>query len=403
MARAKIHVGLEIGTSKTCMVVGEVKSDSSIRILGIGHTKSTGVRKGEITDYTQARTCVKDALLKAEEASDVEISSVFLSITGAHIRGENNIGTFRLPEDEDEVAAEHVEEARAIAKEVQMPTDHVELHSVVRGFRLDGLEHTSSPIGLSGRTVEADYHIIHGIRSRIMNSVKCVRELALNVDDVVFAPLATAQIALGKDEKKRGALVIDVGGGTTDYVLYVDGMIAASGCIPVGGDHVTNDIHLVTELSLSKAEQVKVKEVDASGDPARSVGTIRVSDDMGFGDTEIQRKLLNEVVRQRLQETLELVKSRLPQGALEQVHAGVFLTGGTSLMRGFSELAHQVFGKDIYRPESPDVSGVQTTFRDPQFSTVVGLMRYAQILDQEQRAPRGPLKRFVRALWPFAR
>ena len=137
MARTKIHVGLEIGTSKTCMVVGEVKSDGAVKILGVGLTKSAGVRKGEIYDFPQVRACVKDALVKAEDASDVEIGSVFLSVTGSHFVGENNIGTFRLPEGEKQVAPEHVEEAKNIAREVHIPPDHVHLHSIVRQFRLE--------------------------------------------------------------------------------------------------------------------------------------------------------------------------------------------------------------------------------------------------------------------------
>ena len=143
--RTKIHVGLEIGTSKTCMVVGEVKADSAVKILGIGETKSAGVRKGEIYDYSQARACLKDALAKAEDASDVEIGSVFLAVTGAHIQGVNNRGTFRLPDGEPVVAPEHVEEARTIAREVHIPQDHVYIHPIIRNYWLDGLEHSTSP------------------------------------------------------------------------------------------------------------------------------------------------------------------------------------------------------------------------------------------------------------------
>ena len=246
--RTKIHVGLEIGTSKTCVVVGEVKADSAVKILGIGVTKTAGVRKGEIYDFAQARACLKDAIAKAEDASDVEIGSVFLAVTGSHIQGVNNRGTFRLPDGEPTVAPEHVEEARTIAREVHIPQDHVYLHPIIRNYWLDGLEHSTTPVGLFGKTVEADFHIVHGIGNRIQNSIKLVREMPLEVDDIVFSPIATAQMALDREQRERGALVIDIGGGTTDYALYLNGAIAASGCIPVGGDHVTNDIHLVTGL-----------------------------------------------------------------------------------------------------------------------------------------------------------
>jgi cell division protein FtsA len=401
--RSKIHVGLEIGTSKTCIVVGEVKPDTAVKILGIGTTKTAGVRKGEIYDFPQASACLKDALLKAEDASDVEIGSVYLAVTGAHIQGINSRGTFRLPEGQSIVAPEHVEEARTIARDINIPPDHVHLHPIIRNYLLDHLEHKTSPIGLYGKTVEADFHIVHGIGPRIQNSIRLVREALLEVDDIVFSPIATAQMALDHEQRERGALVIDIGGGTTDYALYLDGAIAASGCIPVGGDHVTNDIHLVTGLPFSKSEKLKIVEGDASADAARSVGTARLVDDRGFAEVEVRRSILNEIIRQRLEETLRLVRQRLPEDSVKSIGAGIFLTGGTSLMRGFSELAFDVFGRDIYRPEPPEISGVQASFKDPHYATAIGLIRYAQILESERSAPPGFLGKVSRLFWPFGK
>lgn len=401
--RTKIHVGLEIGTSKTCLVIGEVKADSAVKILGIGESKSAGVRKGEIFDYSQARACLKDAIAKAEDASDVEIGSVFLSVSGSHIQGINNRGTFRLPDGEKVVAPEHVEEARTIAREIQIPQNHVYLHPIIRNYWLDGLEHSTSPIGLFGKTVEADFHIVHGIGTRLQNSIKLVREMPLEVDDIVFSPIATAQMALDRDQREAGALVIDIGAGTTDYALYIGGVITASGCIPVGGDHVTNDIHLVTGLPFSKADRLKILEGDASADPLRSVGTAKLTDDRGYAEVEVSRSVLNEVIRQRLEETLELVRQRLPAGSAEAIGSGIYLTGGTSLMRGFSELAFKVFKRDIYRPELPEISGIQSSFKDPRYATAIGLIRYAQILETERAAPPGVVGRIGRMFWPFGR
>ena len=172
---------------------------------------------------------------------------------------------------------------------------------------------------------------------------------------------------------------------------------------PVGGDHVTNDIHLVTHIPWSKAEVIKKTEGDASGDPERSKGTLTVSDEAGFPEVEIKRQILNDVIRWRLKETLTLVKRRLPDGMLERVGTGVFLTGGTSLMKGFGELACDVFGLPVYRPEQPEVSGVHAYFKDPQYSTALGLIRYAQILDEERAEEHGVGKvgDFIRSLWPF--
>jgi cell division protein FtsA len=401
--RTKIHVGLEIGTSKTCMVIGEVKPDSAVKILGIGETKSAGVRKGEIYDYSQARACLKDALTKAEDSSDVEIGSVFLAVTGAHIQGVNHRGTYRLPDGEPVVSSEHVEEARTIAREVHIPQDHVYIHPIIRNYWLDGLEHSTSPMGLFGKTVEADFHVVHGIGTRLQNSIRLVREMPLEVDDIVFSPIATAQMALDREPRDRGALVIDIGGGTTDYALYLGGVITASGCIPVGGDHITNDIHLVTGLPFSKAEHLKITEGDASPTPARPTGTAKLTDERGYADVEVNRAILNAVIHQRLEETLRLVLQRLPTGAVSAIGAGVFLTGGTSLMRGFSDLASEVFGRDIYLSEPPEISGVQANFKDPRYATAIGLIRYAQIFETERATPPGVLGKISRLFWPFGR
>lgn len=402
MARIKIHVGLEIGTSKVCMIAGECHADGSVRILGLGNTKSVGVKKGEICDFHHVKDCVNEALVKAEDASDVEIGSVFLSVTGSHISSVNNTGTFRLPENEKQIQPEHVEEVKDIARDVHISPDHVHIHSILKNYRVDGFEHTTNPLGLFGKTIEADYHIVSGLTTRIQNSIKCVRELHLEVDDVVFSPIAAAQLALGKRERERGALLIDIGGGTTEYALYINGVITASGCIAVGGDHITNDIHLLTNLSFSKAEQIKIKEGDVSGDSSSYIGSVKVSvDEKGFAQQEVKRELLNEVIRQRMIEILRLVYKRLPANSLEQIGTGIYLSGGTSMLRGFDTLTNQVFGKDIYRAEAADISGVQANFKDPQFATALGLIRYAQILDIEKE---NTSKRILpKWLWPFGR
>ncbi len=400
MARAKIHVGLEIGTSKVCMLVGEAKPDGSLKILGIGTAKSAGVRKGEICDYSKIKDCVEEARHKAEEASDVEIGSVFLSVTGAHFVGVNNTGTYRLPDREKQIRPEHLNEAEDIAKKVNITDDHVFLHTIPRHYRVDGFEHSSSPAGLFGKTLESDYHVVYGIGTRIQNSIKCVRELQMEVDDVVFAPIATAQCALNMSERERGALLIDIGGGTTDYALYLDGTIVSSGCIAAGGEHVTNDIHMLTELPFSKAEALKIREGDASGDQSRSLGGIKIpADDKGFTHQEVKRELLNEVIRQRMWEILTLVKKRLPAGAIERIGTGVFLSGGSSFMNGLESLTLQVFDRSVYRSQATDISGVQANFKDPQFATALGLIRYAQLADiEKQMKSRG----FIGRLWPFS-
>ncbi|MES2595909.1 MAG: cell division protein FtsA [Verrucomicrobiota bacterium] len=383
MAKSTIYAGLEIGTSKICVVVGEAKRDGTIKILGVGTAPSRGVRKGEIVDFQKVQTVLNDALVRAEEPSDVMIRTVFLGVTGGHIKSLNSRGAWRLPEDQGEITEDDVEEAKEIARNVEIPQDHVFLHSITRQYIVDGQEGVRQPIGREGRVLEADYHIIHGVRGRIQNAVKCVREVPLEVEDVVFTAIAAAQVVLNREAKAQGALMIDIGGGTADFVLYEDGMIAASGCVPLGGDHITQDIAMAVQIPDRRAEELKVTEGSCIFDDLSPEDIVRVEDDNGFMIAECERSFLNEVIHLRVREIFEQVKARC-EGHIRHLAAGIYLTGGTSLLKGIDVVAQDVFERKVTRAGSAPVSGVTATFEKPQFSAPIGLIRYAQILDQEK-------------------
>ena len=398
MAKSNIYVGLEIGTSKICVVVGEVRSDGAIKILGVGQAPSRGVRKGEIVDFETAQTCLHDALVRAEDRSDVMINNVFLAITGAHIESLNNRGTIRIPEDQNEITEEDLEEVKEIARDVAIPQQNVFLHSIVRDYYVDGQEKVLQPAGMLGKVLEADYHIIHGIRTRIQNTIRCVREIPLDVEDVVFSPIASAQVVLTKEHKDRGVLLLDIGGGTTDYVLYSGGSIAHSGCVGVGGDHITNDISLVMKIPLSKAERLKVEHGSAVVPEEGTAVPIVIEDDPHFAGREIDPYLLNEVIGARMGETFELLQEKLAGVCnLEELGAGVFLTGGSSKLAGLDQLAEEVFGLPVSRASVGSMSGAAAAFENPQYSTPMGLIRYAQILEAD-RPKKSPMKRLGKKL-----
>jgi cell division protein FtsA len=396
MAKSTIYAGLEIGTSKICVVVGEAKRDGTIKILGVGTAPSRGVRKGEIVDFAKVQTCLNDALVRAEEPSDVMIRTVFLGVSGGHIESLNSRGTWRLPDDQSEITEDDVEEAKEIARNVPISQDNVFLHSVTRQYIVDGQEGVRHPIGREGRLLEADYHIIHGVRGRVQNAVKCVREVPLEVEDVVFTAIAAAQVVLNRDAKAQGSLMIDIGGGTADYVLYEDGMIAASGCVPLGGDHISQDIAMALQIPHHRAEEVKLTEGSCLYDDVPPDDMLRIEDDNGFVLGEVERAFLNEVIYLRTREILEQVKARC-QDHIGRLAAGVYLTGGTSLLKGIDAVAEDVFERKVTRAGSAPVSGVTATFENPQFSAPIGLIRYAQILDQEKPFM-SPLKRLGRKM-----
>ncbi len=396
MAKSTIYAGLEIGTSKICVVVGEAKRDGTIKILGVGQAPSRGVRKGEIVDFSKVQTCLNDALVRAEEPSDVMIRTVFLGVTGGHIESLNSRGAWRLPDDQTEITEDDVEESKEIARNVPISQDNVFLHSVTRQYIVDGQEGVRHPIGREGRVLEADYHIIHGLRGRVQNAVKCVREVPLEVEDVVFTAVAAAQVVLNRDAKAQGSLMIDIGGGTADYVLYEDGMIAASGCVPLGGDHISQDVAMALQIPHTRAEIVKTTEGSCLYEDVPATDVLRIEDDNGFILGEVDRSFLNEVIYLRTREILEQVKARC-QNHIGRLAAGVYLTGGTSLLKGIDAVARDVFERKVTRAGSAPVSGVTATFENPQFSAPIGLIRYAQILDQEKPFM-SPLKRLGRRM-----
>lgn len=386
MAKSKIYAGLEIGTSTICVVVGEVLGNGSIKILGVGQAPSRGVRKGEIVDFETAQTCLNDALVEAEEKSDVEISNVYLAVSGSHIESLCNKGSIRIPEVDgvNEISEEDLDEVREIARDIKLPPENVFLHSIIRDYYVDGQEGVQNPVGRQGQVVEADYHIIHGIKTRLQNTIRCVREIPINVEEVVFSPIAAAQVMLKRDDKDRGALLIDIGGGVTDYVMYSGGSVAQSGCIGVGGDHITNDISVVMKIPLTRSEKLKIDHGCALPENDEN-SSIVLDDDPLKSGLEIDKELLNQIINARATEIFEQLKDRITKhDNLDTLGAGVFLTGGASKLKDIDKLAEDILGLPVSLARISSMSGASAPFENPQLATAMGLIRYAQMIESDK-------------------
>jgi cell division protein FtsA len=389
MAGSNIYVGLEIGTSKVCMVVGEVRSDGAIKILGVGQHPSVGVRKGEIVDPEAVQTCLHDAFARAEERSSAEIYTVFLAVTGSHIRSLNTDGAIRIADGSLPIGPEDIEEVKKIARDVPLPGDSGHIHSIIQHYRVDGQEQVLNPQGMMGQKLEANYHIIYGIKNRIQNAIKCVRDSSLEVEDIVFSPVAAAQVVLTREAKNEGALLIDIGGGTSDYICFVDGAVVASGCVAVGGDHITNDIALVLKIPLARAEKLKVAHGSAS---LRNISHEEILIE-GESGKKVEQELLNQIMNARVTEMFRVIAEPLREaGILARLGKGIYLTGGSSLMKGLDEVVEEIFGVPVQRAGSGAMSGPVALFENPQYATPVGLIRYAQLL-AEQRPKKGPFSK----------
>src|SRR6186997_1329878 len=390
MANNNLMVGLEIGTSKICVVVGESRPDGTLRILGVGQAPSRGVRKGEIVDFETAMKCVHEAVVDAEQKSDVMIRSVYIGITGSHLQSFNNRGCVMLPDDHEEIDEQDIEDVKINAREVSIPAQNAFLHSIIQHYHVDGQDGVLNPVGMLGQRLEADFHIIHGVRTRIQNTIRCVKELPLEVEDVVFTPLASAQVVLTQHQKNLGALVIDIGGGTTDYVLYIDGAVKQSGVLAVGGDHITNDISMGLRIPMTRAEKLKIEEGSTVLGNCLPGETVLLKDDSGFAGKEVERETLNTIIHLRLRETFELLRKKLEEEPfINYIGEGIFITGGCSHLNGIDNLAEEVFELPARVAHAQTMSGLTSAFENPQLSAAIGLIKYAQAMHSDRPRTRG--------------
>jgi cell division protein FtsA len=355
-----------------------------MRILGVGESPSRGVRKGEIVDFKNATQCVHDALADAEDRSDYEIKSVWLAISGSHIKSLNNRSSITLPE-ETTITAKEIESVEFKAKEAGIPKEDVIIHSVIQRYYVDGQEGVIDPQNMMGSKLEADFHIIHGVTNRIQNAIRCVREFDIDVEDIVVNSVASAQVVLGEQQKQAGAVLIDIGGGVTDYIVYRSGAVCHSGVIAIGGDHITNDLCIGLRIPITRAEKLKIEEGSAITNNIPTGDKITLKNDTGFSGKDIDRQMLNMIIQARLEELFTIIHKRIQEVVPERLlGAGILLTGGCSLLRGIREVAESVFpGTPVYLAHAQSVSGPMSAFENPQLSTCIGAAKYAQAVHAE--------------------
>jgi len=378
MPKRDTLVGIEIGTSKICVTVGQGREDGSIQILGIGETPSRGVRKGEIVDFNTAIHCVNDALADAEEKSGMAIESVWVAVTGSHIQSFNSRGAIKIPPDREEIDETDLHDVEINAKEVNIPSENTFLHTMIQRYYIDGQDGVLNPVGMLGHRLEGDFHIIHGVTTRIQNTIRCIREAGVDVEDVVVNSLCASQMLADQNHKNLGALVIDIGGGTTDFMLFHDGSVADSGVLAVGGDHVTNDISIGLRIPITKAEKLKTEEGSVSFEDVLPTDMITLKNDTGFSGRDIQRQMLNTIIHARMRELFEQIRRKLdPTIHLDLLGSGIILTGGSSKLDGLTQLAEEVFDVPVSLTRPHSVTGPTSAFESPEYTTPIGLLRYA--------------------------
>ncbi len=373
----KLIVGLDIGTSKVVAIVGEISTEGTTDIIGIGSHPSSGLKKGVVVNIESTVQSIQRAVEEAELMAGCQIHSVFAGIAGSHIRSLNSHGIVAIRD--SEVNASDVERVIDAAKAVAIPADQRILHILPQEFIIDNQEGIREPVGMSGVRLEAKVHMVSGAVSAAQNIVKCIRRCGLEVDDIILEQLASSYSVLTEDEKELGVCIVDIGGGTTDIAIFTEGAIRHTAVIPIAGDQVTNDIAVALRTPTQHAEDIKIRYACALRQLTSLEDTIEVP---GVGEREprkMSRQTLAEVVEPRYEELFTLIQAELRRSGFEEIiPAGIVLTGGSSKMEGLIELAEEVFHMPVRLGLPQGVQGLVDVVRNPIHATGVGLLLYGQ-------------------------
>jgi cell division protein FtsA len=368
-------VGLDIGTSKVVAIVGAITVDNEVEIIGVGSSRSRGLKKGVVVNIESTVHSIQRAIEEAELMSGCEIHSVYAGIAGSHIRSLNSHGIVAIRD--NEVSINDVDRVIDAARAVAIPADQKILHILPQEFVIDNQEGVKEPIGMSGVRLEAKVHMVTGAVSAAQNIIKCVRRCGLEVDDIILEQLAASYSVLTEDEKELGICLVDIGGGTTDIAVFTDGAIHHTAVIPIAGDQVTNDIAVALRTPTQHAEDIKVQYACALTQLANPEETIEVPSVGDRPSRRLARQTLAEVVEPRYEELFTLVQSELRRSGFENlIAAGVVLTGGSSKMEGAIELAEEIFHMPVRVGIPQYVTGLSDVVKNPIYSTGVGLLLF---------------------------
>jgi len=368
-------VGLDIGTSKIVAIVGEIKDDNTLEIIGLGSHPSHGLKKGVVVNIDSTVQSIQRAIEEAELMSGVEIHSVYAGIAGSHVQSLNSHGVTAIKD--GEVSHADVERVIDAARAVPISADQKILHILPQEFVIDNQEGIHDPVGMSGVRLEAKVHMVTGAVSAAQNIIKCVRRCGLEVEDLILEQLASSYSVLADDEKDLGVCLVDIGAGTTDIAVFTGGSIRYTGVIPIAGDQVTNDIAVALRTPTQHADDIKLKYACALTQLANADETIEVPSIGDRPPRRLSRQTLAEVVEPRYEELLLLIQNELRRSGFEELCAGgIVMTGGSSKMEGLIELAEEVFHMPVRLGVPRDVVGLVDQVRNPIHATGVGLLQF---------------------------
>lgn len=384
MSDSRVVGAVEIGTSKVVVLLGEIIGDEGLNIIGHSIGSSRGVKKGTIHDLSAASDCVHAVIMDAEKNAQSRIDEVYLAQTGSHLQGNFNVGTSNVSSSDNIVREIDINQAKEDAKRRKLPPGRTYIHHIQNPFALDG-QPVDNPLAREGRQLQVGYWSVHGESASVSDSLRIIRGIDLDVSDMIISSIASGAVLLEDAEKDSGALVIDIGGGTTDFVLYRGGYIVKTGVVPVGGDHLTNDLSIGLRVGRKSAEELKLKHGRAYYDSADRDEKVWLFGDHTIGDREFPRAAITKIIDARVSEILTIIKQELEEAGLfnpADIACGVVLTGGCAQLEGIDESVRRNLGLDARVSEGP--LDVAAELRQPAYSTALGLLHYA-LTGQEDR------------------
>jgi cell division protein FtsA len=382
-------VGLDIGTTKICCIVGEVAEagpNPVIDIVGIGTAPSNGLRKGVVINIDSTVDSIAKAVEEAELMAGVEISTVYTGIAGGHIKSFNSTGIVAIKD--KEIQQGDVQRVIDAAKAVAIPLDREVIHIIPQEYVIDDQDGIRDPIGMNGVRLEAKVHIVTGAVSSAQNIIKCANKAGLNVSEICLEPIASAEAVLSQDEKDLGVVLVDIGGGTSDIAIFKEGAIVYTGVLAIGGHHITNDISVGLRTPIAEAEKIKIDYGCALASLVSNDETIEVPGVGGRKPRILSRRLLAEIIEPRVDEIFQLIHSEIKKsGFADVLSGGVVITGGTTILEGMPELAEYIFEMPVKRGIPMGIGGLRDVVNSPKFATGVGLLKYGARQMQRTRFP----------------
>ncbi len=391
-------VALDIGSSTIRVAVGEPIEDGTVNVFGYSEEPSCGIRKGDVIDFENALTSVKQALHRAEEMANVSIHSVYMLVTGGHVASTVNRGISSIMGPDGEVTESDIDRVSEAARKVNIEEGRKTIHTVNQYFSIDDQGGIINPLGMEGQSLGLKVLVVHGVTNRIRNMAKIVATIPVEIDDSAYSGLCAGLSVLSPEQKESGVLLIDLGGGTTDVLLYAPRYLALAQSLGVGGEHVTNDIAIGLKIPHSQAANLKITRGSAIADHALRGQSLALPASGVFPGQTIKLSNLNMIINARMEETLTMVKHICDrEGLIGQIGGGVVLTGGGAQMKDICNLTEKIFNMPVSIGRPRNVSGLEIAVDNPAHASITGLLRYGAMaeLNRSKQSLAGMIKQMV--------